>query len=361
MFAHLFFLFALFFWLLIFLLTRYSFLDVEVRRHASGAHLVQPERAGSAAGGVGGSRDAGGGAPRPRGAVLEWLSALEELEELDLSWCSLDAPPDSLFCLSRLTSLALAHNEIRALPPRLNALSNLRALDVQCNSALGALPVEIGALHALQSLDVSHCALRALPREIALLGALTSLSANGNIIESIPADIAAMTSLVRLSAAQVRSSFLLFASPILLFAHLFFCLLSILLLLRMRSSMSRSLISARRGASGPSRALTSAGTAFARADSAAFRTSACVVAGRARLPTVVCICLLAHCAARPLVSRARFLRLALYCSSPFFSLSSLFRSLLSLSLSRPPASHTCTRALSLPPPQRHPPTSAPRS
>ena len=293
-----------------FLLTRYSFLDVEVRRHASGAHLVQPERAGSAAGGVGGSRDAGGGAPRPRGAVLEWLSALEELEELDLSWCSLDAPPDSLFCLSRLTSLALAHNEIRALPPRLNALSNLRALDVQCNSALGALPVEIGALHALQSLDVSHCALRALPREIALLGALTSLSANGNIIESIPADIAAMTSLVRLSAAQVRSSFLLFASPILLFAHLFFCLLSILLL-RMRSSMSRSLISARRGASGPSRALTSAGTTFARADSATFRTSACVVAGRARLPTVVCICLLAHCAARPLVSRARFLRLAL--------------------------------------------------
>ena len=111
------------------------------------------------------------------------LAALPALRELDLPRAGLTAlPGPALGALSALTRLALAGNQLEALPPQLGALSALIDLDVSHNH-LAALPEEIGDLASLQFLNAQGNRLTELPASVGRLAALRRLGLKGNMLQ----------------------------------------------------------------------------------------------------------------------------------------------------------------------------------
>ena len=117
--------------------------QVEVWRLARGAHL-----SASAARGTGHvdvhrhSAVIDAAQPLDPHQLLPLLSRLTELEEIDLSWCDLDAVPLALFELRELTTLIMSHNRIYEIPAAVTHLTALCELDLRCNN-IEVLPLEI--------------------------------------------------------------------------------------------------------------------------------------------------------------------------------------------------------------------------
>ena len=98
----------------------------------------------------------------------------------------------------RITSLNLAHNQLRTLPAGLAALVSLRSLNVDGNQ-LAALPAAIGTLKDLVHLACRGNALERLPRELGGLALLRVLAADDNRLRHLPASIGRCTALRSLS------------------------------------------------------------------------------------------------------------------------------------------------------------------
>ncbi|MBI3123007.1 MAG: leucine-rich repeat domain-containing protein [Ignavibacteriales bacterium] len=122
------------------------------------------------------------------------ISALANLEYLDISNNQLTQVPSEICALSNLQSLEVSDNELTQIPSEIFALFNLQSLDVSFNQ-LTQLPSEIGNLSNLQSLDVSFNQLTQLPSEIGTLTILQTLDVTGNQLIQLPSEIGALENL----------------------------------------------------------------------------------------------------------------------------------------------------------------------
>uniref|UniRef100_A0A7N2MP37 ADP-ribosyl cyclase/cyclic ADP-ribose hydrolase n=1 Tax=Quercus lobata TaxID=97700 RepID=A0A7N2MP37_QUELO len=99
----------------------------------------------------------------PTGMLGRSLSNLRSLTYLDLSYCNLQAIPDSLGCLSSLTRLNLNYCNLQAIPDSLGCLSSLEYLHLSGNNFV-CLPKSTTQLYNMKHLFLRGCThLRSLP------------------------------------------------------------------------------------------------------------------------------------------------------------------------------------------------------
>ncbi|KDO21486.1 hypothetical protein SPRG_12529 [Saprolegnia parasitica CBS 223.65] len=96
--------------------------------------------------------------------------------------------------LSKLHTLKLQHNLLRAWPSMLESCMALRTLDLSEN-ALTELSADVGNLSQLESLVLHHNQLSRLPDTLGLLGELQMLDVSHNLLNDVPASIADCTQL----------------------------------------------------------------------------------------------------------------------------------------------------------------------
>jgi Leucine-rich repeat (LRR) protein len=92
------------------------------------------------------------------------------------------ANPDKVYKLN------LSKHKLKAFPPDIFKLKNLRDLDLSKNK-IDSLPKEIGTMANLERLNLSNNLLTQLPDEIGNLTLLTYLGLNRNEIEALPSSI----------------------------------------------------------------------------------------------------------------------------------------------------------------------------
>ena len=100
--------------------------------------------------------------------------------------------------LSNLQSLNLSYNQLSQLPTELVQLSSLQSLNLSWTQ-LSQIPTEIGELANLQSLSLSGNKLSHLPTEIRHLNNLQSLSLSGNQLSQLPPEIGQLRNLQSLN------------------------------------------------------------------------------------------------------------------------------------------------------------------
>ena len=105
--------------------------------------------------------------------------------------------PDCLFDLPQLASLTV-NNVLASMPPAVSRASHLETLNWK--TGLAQLPAEIGALTALQTLNIAGNALTALPPQFGALGTLQTLNVESNALTALPPQISGLTALTSLRA-----------------------------------------------------------------------------------------------------------------------------------------------------------------
>ncbi|XP_066291087.1 uncharacterized protein [Branchiostoma lanceolatum] len=73
----------------------------------------------------------------------EGLEKLENLEELNISYCGIETVPDSFGKLTSIRRIHLAGNKLRTLPANSGNLLNLETLDLEGNRRLSSLPLSL--------------------------------------------------------------------------------------------------------------------------------------------------------------------------------------------------------------------------
>jgi Leucine-rich repeat (LRR) protein len=134
-------------------------------------------------------------------ALPESFAQLNRLQSLNLTNNQLTALPDSLTQLNQLQSLNLANNQLMALPDSLGQLSHLQWLNLNGNR-LTALPNSINQLKELRSLSLYYNRLTALPDSLSQLTQLQWLSLGGNQLAVLPEWLGQLTQLQSLSLAN---------------------------------------------------------------------------------------------------------------------------------------------------------------
>ena len=138
------------------------------------------------------------------------LSNLWSLTELDLSYCNLQAIPDSFGCLSSLKYLNLKGNNfvylpestlsnlwsltllnisdcnLQAIPNSLGCLSSLKELDLKGNNFVYLPESTLSNLWSLTILNLSDCNLQAIPDSLGCLSSLEYLDLKGNNFVCLP-------------------------------------------------------------------------------------------------------------------------------------------------------------------------------
>ncbi|MBI5295752.1 MAG: leucine-rich repeat domain-containing protein [Chloroflexi bacterium] len=115
-------------------------------------------------------------------------------KRLKLSGLGLTALPLEIGQLQALTSLDLRKNQLTSLPPEIGQLQALITLDVSYNQ-LASLPPEIGQNQTLSSLDLSSNQFINLPPAIGQLQTLTWLDLSENQLTSLPPEIGQLQAL----------------------------------------------------------------------------------------------------------------------------------------------------------------------
>lgn len=101
---------------------------------------------------------------------LPALDELSALKRLQLGVMGLREVPAWIFQLDKLTLLSLPQNNLESIPASIRQLTKLEKLDVSTNRALHDLPVEIGTLPALETLDIANSPLTRIPPEMVAQG-----------------------------------------------------------------------------------------------------------------------------------------------------------------------------------------------
>ena len=121
---------------------------------------------------------------------------------LDLTGNNLSGPlPLEIGNLANLTSLQLRSNQLTGpIPPEIGNLANLTSLQLRSNQLTGPIPPEIGSLANLTRLDLGGNQLTGpIPPEIGSLANLTRLDLGGNQLTGpIPPEIGSLANLTRL-------------------------------------------------------------------------------------------------------------------------------------------------------------------
>ncbi|KAG5892583.1 hypothetical protein JTB14_036792 [Gonioctena quinquepunctata] len=129
---------------------------------------------------------------------------LEELRINDIDRCAVDV---GIFRLSKLKVLDLSSNSIEFIPEELNALPNLKELNLSYNRLHNGTLRQWGWMSgnlskSLLLLDLSHNELAVLPNQICKLHQLQTLNLNFNILRALPAGLGNLKNLKTLSAAN---------------------------------------------------------------------------------------------------------------------------------------------------------------
>ncbi|XP_017062006.1 leucine-rich repeat-containing protein 40 [Drosophila ficusphila] len=123
--------------------------------------------------------------------------------------------PKDLHCLSEvLTHLILTKNQICFLPTNISQFSKLSVLNLSGN-LLSDLPMELGGLHLLQELDISHNRFHHLPPCIHELEGLRTLLAHDNQIKAIDASEAGLGGLRELENLDLKNNNIQLVPPVL--------------------------------------------------------------------------------------------------------------------------------------------------
>ena len=120
---------------------------------------------------------------------------------LDLRGLSLTSLPLDLGMLTALQTLDLGSNQLISLPENFENLTELRWLDLGKNK-LASLPEGVGMLRALESLYLHFNQLTSLPEGMVKLTALRSLNLSGNPLKSLPEGLGELTSLRKLGVTD---------------------------------------------------------------------------------------------------------------------------------------------------------------
>ncbi|EFA79149.1 villin [Heterostelium album PN500] len=132
---------------------------------------------------------------------LDGVSQVLTLEDLDLSYNSLQLLSDELYHVVNLKKLNISFNQLQSIGANIALLKQLKVLNLS-NNQLVAIPKEIGQSLSLQIINISFNKLEALPKEIGLLNQLTKLVLNNNKIGTLPSDIGKLGQLTLLDLAE---------------------------------------------------------------------------------------------------------------------------------------------------------------
>jgi small GTP-binding protein len=137
-------------------------------------------------------------------ALPEGLGALRELRELNVAHNALRSVHSALGGrLRRLRVLDLSSNRLEDLPSEFEALQRLEVLDLSHNRRLGGeLPLCVLRMRALADLRLAGLGLTSLPAELAVLESLRSLDLSQNCFETLPLHVCRLYALRRLVMAE---------------------------------------------------------------------------------------------------------------------------------------------------------------
>jgi hypothetical protein len=128
-------------------------------------------------------------------AVIEQGEVVRlDLTNEDFSSPGLAVLPASIGGLTSCKVLLLNDNDLRNLPEEIGAMKALQKLEVR-NNRLEALPASIGTLTNLTEIDLRNNEITTLPTEIGKLDKVWKLQLWGNRLETLPASIDGMSSL----------------------------------------------------------------------------------------------------------------------------------------------------------------------
>lgn len=116
------------------------------------------------------------------------------VSKLDLSNKNLKAIPPEIFELKNLKSLNLRNNKISNIPPEITRLKRLEKLDIS-NNNISNFYANICRLKKLQVLNFNNNKIKTIPIQINLLSELRKLSLSGNYINSLPKQMAGLKKL----------------------------------------------------------------------------------------------------------------------------------------------------------------------
>lgn len=131
------------------------------------------------------------------------LKHREEITELSLYNCRLDALPPVVFGMPRLRKLEVSANQLREIPAQIGQLKNLRVLNLISNR-IAELPPQLFELTQLTELDLRNNQIKALPPAIGRLKNLQRLYLGGNALEELPPEIGQLRELTLLDIQKNR-------------------------------------------------------------------------------------------------------------------------------------------------------------
>lgn len=103
-----------------------------------------------------------------------------------LQGMSLKALPPGVCELPNLRSLEVSDNRLPDIPPQISALSSLKSLTANSNR-IGSLPDEIGSLGKLETISLSHNQLLSIPATFGNLTHLKTVNLSSNHLREFPA------------------------------------------------------------------------------------------------------------------------------------------------------------------------------
>jgi|GEM_PF-1356602 len=136
--------------------------------------------------------------------VDENLSALNEIEDLNLAHKGLTSLPPSIGKMTLIESLNLQGNHLTSLPSSIGDLAKLRHLNVMENDLI-SLPDEIGNCGSLKFLECSLNPLSSLPDSFSQLTKLEDVYFYANQFTSLPSVLGSCVSLNRLEFGDIRT------------------------------------------------------------------------------------------------------------------------------------------------------------
>lgn len=131
------------------------------------------------------------------------LKHREEITELSLYNCRLDALPPVVFGMPRLRKLEVSANQLREIPAQIGQLKGLRVLNLISNQ-IAELPPQLFELTQLTELDLRNNQIKALPPAIGRLKNLQRLYLGGNALEELPPEIGQLRELTLLDIQKNR-------------------------------------------------------------------------------------------------------------------------------------------------------------
>ena len=120
-------------------------------------------------------------------AIPDDLSLLENLNDLDVSFCELKEFPSPILELKKLEHLDISNNFIRSIPQGITRLQ-LKKFHLGKNP-LDEFPKFLCQFSALEKTDLSNCFLERIPPEIFGLKNLTEISLRDNCITELPEQV----------------------------------------------------------------------------------------------------------------------------------------------------------------------------